>query len=88
MQGNIRQSKKMISQLHFDFNIESIGKQLERNIFCTVSSFIFYFSSVCLPDSVLAFHKNGMQGRSLRNGEITQEISDTSRTYRLLGSDK
>lgn len=43
---------------------------------------------VCLPDSILAFHKNGMQGRSLKNGEITQEISDLSRTYRLLGSDK
>lgn len=29
-----------------------------------------------------------MQGRSLKNGEITQEISDLSRIYRLLGSDK
>lgn len=44
--------------------------------------------AVCLPDSVLAFHKNGMTGRSLRNGEITQEINDLSRVYRLLGSDK
>lgn len=25
MQGNIRQSKKLVSQLHFDFHIESIG---------------------------------------------------------------
>ncbi|XP_011299997.1 mitogen-activated protein kinase kinase kinase kinase 5 isoform X6 [Fopius arisanus] len=45
-------------------------------------------SIICLPDSVLAFHKYGMQGRSYKNGEITQEISDPSRTYRLLGSDK
>lgn len=29
-----------------------------------------------------------MQGKSLRNGEVTQEIKDMSRTYRLLGSDK
>lgn len=43
---------------------------------------------VCLPDSLLAFHKHGMQGRSYKNGEVTQEISDPSRTYRLLGSDK
>ncbi|KAJ8959407.1 hypothetical protein NQ318_022097 [Aromia moschata] len=43
---------------------------------------------LCLPDSVLAFHKHGMQGRSLKKGEITQEITDTSRTYKLLGSDK
>uniref|UniRef100_A0A8W7P8Y0 Mitogen-activated protein kinase kinase kinase kinase n=1 Tax=Anopheles coluzzii TaxID=1518534 RepID=A0A8W7P8Y0_ANOCL len=43
--------------------------------------------TVCLTDSVLAFHKYGMQGRSLRNGEITQEITDTSRIYELIGSD-
>ncbi|XP_008486443.2 mitogen-activated protein kinase kinase kinase kinase 5-like [Diaphorina citri] len=29
-----------------------------------------------------------MQGRSLKNGEVTQEIVDKSRVYRLLGSDK
>lgn len=46
------------------------------------------FFSVCLPDSILAFHKHGVQGRSLKNGEITQEITDMSKTYRLLGSDK
>lgn len=62
-----RVSRKQMSELHFNFQIESI---------------------ICLPDSVLAFHKHGMQGRSLKNGEITQEISDPSRTYRLLGSDK
>nr|CAH7723974.1 unnamed protein product [Callosobruchus chinensis] len=45
-------------------------------------------SILCLPDSVLAFHKHGMQGRSLKNGEITQEVTDTARTYKLLGSDK
>uniref|UniRef100_U5EYJ4 Mitogen-activated protein kinase kinase kinase kinase n=1 Tax=Corethrella appendiculata TaxID=1370023 RepID=U5EYJ4_9DIPT len=45
-------------------------------------------SIVCLNDSVLAFHQNGLQGRSLRNGEITQEITDKSHIYRLIGSDK
>lgn len=49
---------------------------------------MYHFLLVCLPDSVLAFHKHGMQGRSFKNGEVTQEISDPSRTYRLLGSDK
>lgn len=43
---------------------------------------------VQLSDSILAFHKYGVQGRSLKNGEITQEIIDKSKTYRLLGSDK
>ncbi|XP_058806141.1 mitogen-activated protein kinase kinase kinase kinase 5-like isoform X10 [Phymastichus coffea] len=67
LSGKLRTSKKQISELQFDFKIESI---------------------IVLPDSVLAFHKHGMQGRSFKNGEITQEISDPSRTYRLLGSDK
>ncbi|XP_034244540.1 mitogen-activated protein kinase kinase kinase kinase 5 isoform X3 [Thrips palmi] len=62
-----------------------------RNSRKQVSELNFSFrvqSVVCLPDSVLAFHKNGMTGRSLKNGEITQEINDLSRVYRLLGSDK
>ncbi|XP_031845771.1 MAP4K3-like protein hppy isoform X10 [Nomia melanderi] len=67
LQGKPRSSRKHMSELHFNFQIESI---------------------ICLPDSVLAFHKHGMQGRSFKNGEVTQEISDPSRTYRLLGSDK
>ncbi|XP_012529925.2 mitogen-activated protein kinase kinase kinase kinase 5 isoform X2 [Monomorium pharaonis] len=67
LQGKPRVSKKQLSELQFNFQIESI---------------------ICLPDSVLAFHKHGMQGRSFKNGEVTQEISDPSRTYRVLGSDK
>ncbi|XP_078037849.1 MAP4K3-like protein hppy isoform X3 [Augochlora pura] len=66
-QGKPRSTRRHMSELHFNFQIESI---------------------ICLPDSVLAFHKHGMQGRSFKNGEVTQEISDPSRTYRLLGSDK
>lgn len=59
------------------------------HIYCTIILITSSSSlAVCLPDSVLAFHKHGMQGKSLRNGEITQEIKDMSRTYRLLGSDK
>ncbi|XKL68209.1 hypothetical protein PGB90_003700 [Kerria lacca] len=66
-QGKVKNTRKQISELIFDFKIESI---------------------VCLPDSILAFHKHGVQGRSIKNGEVTQEIVDKSKTYRLLGSDK
>ncbi|XP_014284835.1 mitogen-activated protein kinase kinase kinase kinase 5 isoform X5 [Halyomorpha halys] len=65
--GKLRSSRKQVSELHFDFPVESV---------------------VCLPDSVLVFHKHGVQGRSLKNGEVTQEIVDKSRVYKLLGSDK
>ena len=46
------------------------------------------FLVVVQNDSILAFHSHGMQGRSLKNGAITQEITDTSKVYRLLGSEK
>ncbi|XP_071449789.1 mitogen-activated protein kinase kinase kinase kinase 5 isoform X4 [Hetaerina americana] len=67
MQGKPKSARKQLSELRFDFQIESV---------------------VCLHDSVLAFHKHGVQGRSFKNGEVTQEIVDKSRVYRLLGSDK
>lgn len=54
-------------------------------VFPNIQYFLF---KVCLPDSILAFHKHGVQGRSIKNGEITQEIVDRSKSYRLLGSDK
>lgn len=43
---------------------------------------------VCLTDSVLAFHKQGMQGRSFKNNEVTQEICDKTRIFKLVGSDR
>jgi len=43
---------------------------------------------VCLTDSVLAFHRQGMQGRSFKNNEVTQEICDRSRIFKLVGSDR
>ncbi|XP_055495360.1 mitogen-activated protein kinase kinase kinase kinase 3 isoform X6 [Leucoraja erinacea] len=52
-------------------------------------TFTFQIESiVCLQDSVLAFWKHGMQGRSFKSNEITQEICDNSRIFKLLGSDR
>ncbi|XP_072222149.1 mitogen-activated protein kinase kinase kinase kinase 5 isoform X4 [Leuresthes tenuis] len=52
-------------------------------------SFDFCIESVvCLQDSVLAFWKHGMQGKSFKSNEVTQEISDPSRVFHLLGSDR
>ncbi|XP_041468218.1 mitogen-activated protein kinase kinase kinase kinase 5-like isoform X2 [Lytechinus variegatus] len=43
---------------------------------------------VVLQDSVLAFHRHGMQGRSFRSNEVTQEICDKSKLFTLLGHEK
>ncbi|CAF0731583.1 unnamed protein product [Adineta steineri] len=45
-------------------------------------------SLVCLQDSVLAFHEHGMQGRSLKDNEVTQEVYDQTRSFRVIGSDR
>jgi hypothetical protein len=73
MQGKLKSSRRQAAELHFDFPVESLGEI--RGL-------------VCLQDSVLAFHKHGMQGRSFKANEVTQEICDKTRTFRLLGSDR
>ncbi|KAM3849659.1 mitogen-activated protein kinase kinase kinase kinase 2 [Diretmus argenteus] len=44
--------------------------------------------SVCLQDSVLAFWKHGLKGRSLHSNEVTQEITDETRVFRVLGTNR
>ena len=41
-------------------------------------------AAVCLPDSVLGFHKHGLQGRSYKDQAITQELNDPNKTFKLL----
>ncbi|XP_065845182.1 mitogen-activated protein kinase kinase kinase kinase 5-like [Oscarella lobularis] len=43
---------------------------------------------VCLHGSVLSFYEQGMQGKSLLTGEVTSQIIDRHKKFRLLGSDK
>ncbi|XP_078393547.1 mitogen-activated protein kinase kinase kinase kinase 3-like, partial [Cetorhinus maximus] len=43
---------------------------------------------VCLQDSVLAFWRHGMQGQSLQSTEITQEITDETRMFHVLGTQR
>ncbi|XP_072737661.1 mitogen-activated protein kinase kinase kinase kinase 2 [Ciconia boyciana] len=43
---------------------------------------------VCLPDSVLAFGRHGVQGRSLGGNQVTQEVTDESRVFRVLGANR
>uniref|UniRef100_A0A8B9KRY0 Mitogen-activated protein kinase kinase kinase kinase 2 n=1 Tax=Astyanax mexicanus TaxID=7994 RepID=A0A8B9KRY0_ASTMX len=43
---------------------------------------------VCLQDSVLAFWKHGLKGRSLHNCQVTQEITDETRVFRVLGTNR
>ncbi|XP_014849673.1 PREDICTED: mitogen-activated protein kinase kinase kinase kinase 5 isoform X2 [Poecilia mexicana] len=65
------------------------GKLKSNKKLASELSFDFCIGAVvCLHDSVLAFWKHGMQGKSFKSNEVTQEISDPSRVFRLLGSDR
>ncbi|XP_066551160.1 mitogen-activated protein kinase kinase kinase kinase 5 isoform X3 [Amia ocellicauda] len=65
------------------------GKLKSNKKLASELSFDFCIGSVvCLQDSVLAFWKHGMQGKSFKSNEVTQEISDQSRVFHLLGSDR
>ncbi|XP_036397664.1 mitogen-activated protein kinase kinase kinase kinase 5 isoform X1 [Megalops cyprinoides] len=65
------------------------GKLKSNKKLASELSFDFCIGSVvCLQDSVLAFWKHGMQGKSFKSNEVTQEICDQSRVFRLLGSDR
>ncbi|KAJ3585139.1 hypothetical protein NHX12_013861 [Muraenolepis orangiensis] len=41
---------------------------------------------VCLQDSILAFWKHGLKGMSLHSNEVTQEITDKTRLFKVLGT--
>ncbi|KAI1720771.1 protein kinase domain-containing protein [Ditylenchus destructor] len=54
------------------------------------TSFEFGFKidfAIALPDSVLAFYKHGVQGRSFLRGFTTQDLHDTSKEYQVIGND-
>lgn len=39
---------------------------------------------IALPDSVLTFHCHGMIGKNLKDGQITQDISDVTKCFQVL----
>ncbi|XP_005736784.1 mitogen-activated protein kinase kinase kinase kinase 5 isoform X5 [Pundamilia nyererei] len=69
--------------------VNLLGRLKSNKKLASELSFDFCIEAVvCLQDSVLAFWKHGMQGKSFKSNEVTQEISDPSRVFRLLGSDR
>ncbi|KAM8898823.1 mitogen-activated protein kinase kinase kinase kinase 2 isoform 2-T2 [Spinachia spinachia] len=43
---------------------------------------------VCLQDSVLAFWKHGLKGMNFHSNQVTQEITDHSRAFQVLGTNR
>ncbi|KAL3068137.1 hypothetical protein niasHT_038127 [Heterodera trifolii] len=62
----------------------------EKNTDLMQTSFSFDFSleyAIPLSDSVLAFHKHGVVGKSLFTGAVTQDLNDPTKLYKLVGQD-
>ena len=84
-QGKPRTNRQTMSELYFDCELQSLGKN-PKYLFSPQTKISFI--SVCLPDSILAFHEHGMQGRSLKDNEVTQEVFDQTRSFRVIGNDR
>ena len=39
-------------------------------------------------EQILAFHNHGMQGKSLKDNSLTQDLSDDSKLYTVIGHDR
>lgn len=70
--------------------VDTVGRlKMDDSIPVVEYHFDFMISSlVCLSDGLLAFHRHGMQGRSFSTDEVTQDIVDESKIYRLVGADR
>jgi hypothetical protein len=89
LRGHPKTTKKIgLSKFEFDFKVDGMGENCNDDDDVDMLNDKSLLSVVVQNDSILAFHSHGMQGRSLRNGAITQEITDPSKTYKLLGSEK
>uniref|UniRef100_A0AAY5F238 non-specific serine/threonine protein kinase n=1 Tax=Electrophorus electricus TaxID=8005 RepID=A0AAY5F238_ELEEL len=79
-----------VTQLERDTVLVCLDSKYDINTLRIIAKFIQVelVKIMCLQDSVLAFWKHGMQGKSFKSNEVTQEICDPSRVFRLLGSDR
>uniref|UniRef100_A0AAR2LXG6 Non-specific serine/threonine protein kinase n=1 Tax=Pygocentrus nattereri TaxID=42514 RepID=A0AAR2LXG6_PYGNA len=97
-----KKSVETVEQLHFDIiHLDDTPREQPDTVRAVnlqgcpskgmASELTFSFSIetlVCLQDSVLAFWKHGLKGRSIQSHEVTQEITDESRVFRVLGTNR
>ncbi|KAM6969974.1 mitogen-activated protein kinase kinase kinase kinase 6 [Aplochiton taeniatus] len=72
-----------------DNRVEIVNMEGKPSAGRTPSHLAFDFhiqTLVCLQDSVLAFWRHGLRGKSLHTDEVTQEITDESRVFKVLGT--
>jgi len=86
------QLQKDVIMLAYDKKVTFVdiaGKRLHvRNRLTDLTFDYPVHSAVCLPGSVLTFNQHGIQGKSLVDNQVTAQFHDTSRDYKLLGSDR
>ena len=88
---SLRQLERDTLMLTYDNKIELIsieGQKKKSDLMKTSFEFDFTIDyAIDLPDSVLVFHKNGIEGRSFFNGSKTQDLIDKSKNYEVIGTE-
>uniref|UniRef100_A0A8B9KNU4 Mitogen-activated protein kinase kinase kinase kinase 2 n=1 Tax=Astyanax mexicanus TaxID=7994 RepID=A0A8B9KNU4_ASTMX len=83
------QPGKKLAQKVTQLDRDTVLIALEIYFIHVVLNIVMYcIFTVCLQDSVLAFWKHGLKGRSLHNCQVTQEITDETRVFRVLGTNR
>lgn len=86
---------KIVNQLEYDTILIGYGKCVKiisklgklkptRKLRSEITFDFEIDDAVCLPDSVLGFHKHGLQGRSYKDESVTQELNDPNKIFKLL----
>ncbi|XP_028838582.1 mitogen-activated protein kinase kinase kinase kinase 6 isoform X2 [Denticeps clupeoides] len=90
-------SVKQVTQLDRDTVLIALGSEVKvvklqgctsKNVTSRMTFDFCIETLVSLEDSVLAFWKHGLRGRRLGSSEVTQEITDESRIFHVLGKNR
>jgi [mitogen-activated protein kinase] kinase 5 len=88
---SLQQLERDTLMVAYDNKIELIsieGTKKKSDLMLTSFEFDFNIEyAIGLSDSVLAFHKHGIEGRSFFNGAKTQDLIDRSKAYEVIGTE-
>lgn len=88
LKGELKESKKYISEIIFEFRIESLVYLTDSVLAFHKHGMVFIIINAVIKSISNQFFSIDQVGKSLKNCETTQEITDMSRMYRVLNMER